>query len=134
MSEQVIAVRSMLDWAEQTLTEFNDAMKAANATVTYRYEGGLEGKSTVGYSLLYLSAAKALFAGYEVVSIEGGALQGTLVLRHDGVFENGVAQINAQLVAAASTGSVAAAAVAVRIEADQQDPMKSRLIIELTGA
>jgi hypothetical protein len=134
MSEQLIVVRSMEDWAEQMVCEIGEGQKMSSAAVTYKYTGALVGESKVGYALLYMTPSKALFSGYETVTIHTGELKGTLVLRHDGVFENGFAQIQAQVVSEAGAGAFAGLAGPVRIEADQQDPTKSSLVLNLHSA
>ncbi|WP_208449938.1 DUF3224 domain-containing protein [Burkholderia sp. BCC0419] len=124
----------MLNWVEQTLSEFGDGRKMASAAVTYQYEGGFDAVSNVAYSLVYLTPSTALFSGFETITVASGGLQGALVLRHDGIFENGVATIEAGVVADACSGAFVGLDAVVRIEADTGNPMKSTLIIDTRRA
>ncbi|MDR6502209.1 hypothetical protein J2785_005389 [Burkholderia ambifaria] len=134
MNEQLVVVRTMQNWVEQTLAEFDERRKMTRAAVTYQYEGGFDAESSVTYSLVYLTSSTALFSGFEAITVASGGLQGELVLRHDGVFENGVATIEASVVAGACAGAFAGLDAAVRIEADAGNPMKSTLIIDTRRA
>ncbi|PAJ79954.1 DUF3224 domain-containing protein [Burkholderia ubonensis] len=134
MNEQLVVVRTMLNWVEQTLSEFGDGRKMASAAVTYQCEGGFDAVSSVTYSLVYLTPSTALFSGFEAITVASGGLQGALILRHDGVFENGVATIEASVVADACSGAFAGLDAAARIEADAGNPMKSTLIIDTRRA
>ncbi|VWD01534.1 hypothetical protein BLA18109_04605 [Burkholderia lata] len=134
MNEQLVVVRTMQDWAEQTLSEFDGGRKMTHASVTYRYEGGFDAESNVTYSLVYLTPSTALFSGFEAITVASGGLQGELVLRHDGVFENGVATIEVSVVAGACAGAFSGLDAAVRIEADAGNPMKSTLMIDMRRA
>ncbi|NTZ81669.1 DUF3224 domain-containing protein [Burkholderia metallica] len=134
MNEQLVVVRTMQNWVEQTLSEFGDGRKMASAAVTYQYEGGFDAVSNVAYSLVYLTPSTALFSGFETIRVASGGLQGALVLRHDGIFENGVATIEASVVADACSGAFVGLDAVVRIEADTGNPMKSTLIIDTRRA
>uniref|UniRef100_UPI003BEF1E72 DUF3224 domain-containing protein n=1 Tax=Burkholderia arboris TaxID=488730 RepID=UPI003BEF1E72 len=129
-----MVIRTMQNWEERTLTEIDERRKIANAIVTYKCEGGIDAESSVTYSLVYLTPASALFSGFEALTVTSGSLQGALVLRHDGVFENGVARIEARVVTEACSGAFAGLDGAARIEADAGDPMKSTLIVDACPA
>lgn len=134
MNEQISAVRTMQNWTEETVRELGDGQKTGKATVSYAYTGALAGASTVDYALFYLDPGKALFTGYETVVVAAGGLAGNLVLRHEGVFENGAASIAASIVAGAGSGSFAGLGGTVRIDADPGDPMKSSVVITRDAA
>lgn len=129
MNEQITAGRTMQDWTEETLRELADGQKTGKACVKYAYSGALSGASTVDYALFYLNPGKALFTGYETIVADGSGLSGNLVLRHEGVFENGAAQIDAHIVTEAGSGAFTGLRGTVRFEADPGDPMKSTVVI-----
>lgn len=128
-NEQMTALRVMQDWAEETVCELGDGQKTGKASVNYVYSGAMSGTSSVNYALFYLTPGKALFTGYETIVSHEPGLAGTLVLRHEGVFENGAAQIDARIVVEAGSGSFTGLRGKVRIEADMNDPMKSAVIV-----
>ncbi|MCW5321931.1 DUF3224 family protein [Verminephrobacter aporrectodeae subsp. tuberculatae] len=134
MIERLVVVRTMQNWEERTLTESDERRKMTSAVVTYKCAGGVDAGSSVTYSLVYLTPVTALFVGFETITVASGSLQGALVLRHDGVFENGVARIEARVVTDACSGAFAGLDGAARIEADAGDPMKSTLIIDTRPA
>lgn len=129
MNEQITAGRVMQNWTEETVREMGDGKKSSNAGVEYVYSGEMTGASTVDYTLFYVNPDKALFTGYENIVLTGAGLTGTLVLRHEGVFENGAARIDASIVAEAGSGAFSGLLGTVRIEADPSDPMKSAFIL-----
>lgn len=129
MNEQITAGRVMQEWSEETIRELTSEQKTTRAAVKYVYNGALAGASTVEYVLFYLDPNKALFTGFETIAVAGPGLTGTLVLRHDGVFENGAAQIDAHIVTEAGSGSFAGLRGTVQFEADPSDPMSSTVQI-----
>lgn len=129
MNEQITASRVTKNWTEETVRELGDGKKIGKAGVEYVYSGEMTGASTVDYMLFYVNPDKALFTGYENIVLTGPGLTGTLVLRHEGVFENGAAKIDASIVAEAGSGAFSGLRGTVRIEADLSDPMKSAFIL-----
>ncbi|AOT10627.1 DUF3224 domain-containing protein [Pseudoalteromonas luteoviolacea] len=78
------------DWQESVITLLNEDTKLSNATVLQTYEGDLKGTSTVYYQLYYDRKGNAVFNGLEVFQHADND-ENTLVIRHKGQFENGIA-------------------------------------------
>lgn len=130
MAELLQAVRTMKSWDEQTVQEDGSGRKMATAVVTYDYAEPLAGSSTVEYAMLYFSPTKAAFVGYEHVAASYGDRTGSFVLRHEGVFDNGGAEIAVQVVADSATGTFAGISGTGTISPDPADPMKGTLALE----
>ena len=75
-------------WAEVAFHELAGAGKLSRASITNRLSGALEGEGVLDYLLSYpvTEGAPVTFVGYERIVGRIGALQGSFVLRHDGVF------------------------------------------------
>ncbi|GGB95806.1 DUF3224 domain-containing protein [Pseudoduganella buxea] len=120
----------MKSWDETTVQEDGSGRKMTTAVVTYDYAAPLAGSSTVEYAMFYLTPSKAAFVGYEHIDASYGGQSGTVVLRHEGLFDNGSAEIAVQVVADSPTGTFAGASGNGTIAADATDPMKSTLTLE----
>jgi hypothetical protein len=75
-------------WAEVAFHELAGAGKLSRASITIRLSGELEGEGVLDYLLSYpvTKGAPVTFVGYERIVGRIGALQGSFVLLHDGVF------------------------------------------------
>lgn len=75
-------------WTETVFHEQTGAGKLNRASITNRLSAELEGEGVLEYLLTYpVSEGEPVpFVGYERVVGRMGALQGSFVLRHDGVF------------------------------------------------
>ncbi len=74
-----------LKWEEVSFSEVHDGGKLARATITNRYEGGIEAEGKLEYLLVYRPGKPVTFSGLERVHILAGQ-PGTLVLAHEGIF------------------------------------------------
>lgn len=78
-------------WNEQPYSEGDDGVKQSYAKVSQNYSGAIEGTSTVHYLMSYQSAGSALFTGFETLTATIEGKTGTVVIQHNGTFEQGVA-------------------------------------------
>lgn len=79
------------DWQEQVEQLLDDGAKLSVATVQQTYTGAIEGSSTVRYQLYYHKNGNAVFHGFETIHVIDNNQPHTLVIKHDGQFENGIA-------------------------------------------
>ncbi|WP_158657771.1 DUF3224 domain-containing protein [Agarilytica rhodophyticola] len=80
------------DWQESADSEMSGGAKLTTAKVQQRYEGDIVGTSKTQYRMYYKTDGNAYFNGFEKIS---GSIRSTtcqLVLKHDGIFENGQAK------------------------------------------
>ncbi len=88
---QLSGTFQIVDWQESTQQSFDDDSKLNQAKVKQSYSGDFQGNSEVNYLMHYNKDGSAEFNGFEYFS---GTIKGqpcTLVLKHNGRFENGVA-------------------------------------------
>lgn len=78
-------------WNEAPYFEAEDGVKQSYAKVSQNYSGAIEGTSTVHYLMCYQSAGSALFTGFETLTATIEGKTGTVVIQHNGTFEQGVA-------------------------------------------
>jgi len=81
----------ILDWQETVEQELTDTTKLSVAEIKQAYNGDITGNSIVKFQLYYKNSAFALFNGFEVINYEREGTQATLIAKHDGKFENGIA-------------------------------------------
>ncbi|KUM03747.1 DUF3224 domain-containing protein [Chromobacterium subtsugae] len=75
-------------WSEQLLQQTEGAGELKRASIVNALSGSLEGQGWLEYQLLYPAdeGGEVSFIGYERVVARWGERQGSLVLRHDGVY------------------------------------------------
>lgn len=78
-------------WNEESYSEGDDGVKQSYAKVSQNYTGAIDGTSTVNYLMSYQSAGSALFTGFETLTATIEGKTGTVVIQHNGTFEQGVA-------------------------------------------
>ncbi|WP_075186340.1 DUF3224 domain-containing protein [Teredinibacter haidensis] len=78
------------NWDEKVIHEYENGTKQSYVIVTQAYSGDICGLSEVHYLMYYQSEKNAVFVGHERIVLDSG--KGTLVLQHEGVFENGIAK------------------------------------------
>lgn len=78
--------------------------KQTVAKITQEYMGDLVGTSSLQYVMTYQSEQLALFVGFEQLNVTINGKSGTLVVKHDGTFENGVASSKFVLIPSSGTG------------------------------
>ena len=78
-------------WNENTQKEFNEENKINRAIVKQKYNGNMEGISTIEYVMYYLTPSSSKFVGIEYFEGTINGKSGRLTFQHNGKFENGVA-------------------------------------------
>lgn len=106
MKATATATFKSTSWSETTLGEETDAPKLTRADCTQVYSGEIEGKSTLTYLMTYLKSGEANFIGLERVVGRLGDHRGSFVLRHEGVFRDGVARMSLSVVEGSGTGEL----------------------------
>ena len=91
----------VIQWQESTKAEFDNGSKLNTADIEQSYTGDIVGSSKVSYQLHYDTQSSSTFNGFEQLEceVQGVEIQGTqtkgakvhLVLIHRGVFKNGIA-------------------------------------------
>lgn len=81
-------VKSWLEktWEGQPSNEVTGA-KLTRASVTYTYQGEIEGEGLVEYLMSYREDGSGIFMGLERITGAIGSWRGSFVLQHNGVFE-----------------------------------------------
>lgn len=97
-------------WNEMPYSEATDGVKQSYAKVSQSYTGTIEGTASVHYLMSYQSAGSAVFTGFETLTARIEGKSGTLVLQHNGTFEQGVA--SSQFVIVAGSGKEQLAGIA----------------------
>lgn len=86
----------VIQWQESTKAEFDNGSKLNTADIEQSYTGDIVGSSKVSYQLHYDTESSSTFNGFEQLEceIQGADIQQAkvhLVLIHRGVFKNGIA-------------------------------------------
>jgi Protein of unknown function (DUF3224) len=91
-------------WEEKRVDEADPKLTHVRAIKTFR--GDVTGTSTLEYTMFYRPDGTASFVGFEriVGSLQGHA--GSFVLRHEGTFEKGTANVTVSVVPGSGTGEL----------------------------
>ena len=111
MATTIQATFEVTDWHEQPVDETPPASKMTHAHVTKDYAGDVIGSSSQEWLLAYASDradAPATFVGLERIRGAVAGREGSVVLRHVGVYADGVAQADLTVVPGSGTGALAA--------------------------
>lgn len=81
----------VIQWQESTKTEFANGCKLNTADIEQSYTGDIVGSSKVSYQLHYDNESSSTFNGFEQLECEIQQAKVHLVLIHRGVFINGIA-------------------------------------------
>jgi hypothetical protein len=109
MQGELSAKFEVTSWDETPFDdEDSDVPKLTRALVTKKYSGDIEGVSTTQWLMAYAEGGSATFVGLERITAQFGEGEGTLVLRHNGSYENGAAKATLTVVQGASSGDVKA--------------------------
>lgn len=103
-------------WDENTYSESSCGSKQSLAKITQTYSGDVEGESHLHYLMAYQSKASAVFVGHEVLTLTAENRTGTLVLQHNGTFEDGVAKSTFEVVLGSGKGDFEGAAGSGKFE------------------
>jgi hypothetical protein len=93
-------------WDEKPWDIADGQPKMTRAEVTKSFDGDLQGTSKLQYLMLYRPDGSADFVGLERVHGRLGGREGTFVLRHEGVFDDGAASGTWTVVAGSGTGAL----------------------------
>lgn len=106
MSKTLTGTFQITQWDEESHIVFDEGGKQSYAQIKQTYSGDIEGNSSIKYLMNYKTETTACFVGYEVMDIEIDGKKGRMILRHDGVFEQGVASSKFNIIAENSTGEL----------------------------
>ncbi len=93
-------------WDEKPYAESDGGRKLVRASVTNVYHGDIEGEGTLEYLMFYPESGGVPFIGMELIVGRIGDRSGSLVLQHDGVYENGTAKATWSVVPGSGTGDL----------------------------
>jgi hypothetical protein len=121
MTERAIATFAIRSWEERPFDELDDGSKLTRASVVKRYQGELAGEGTLEQLMAYSPEGTAVFTAFERFRGTLGERAGTFVLRHDGIFERGVARDTWTIVPGTATGDLRGLYGTVRFEAGHEE-------------
>jgi hypothetical protein len=90
-------------WDETPYSESADGSKQTQAKIAQSYSGDLEGRGEVQFLMCYQSDGTAKFVGFERFTGSFAGKAGEFVLQHNGVFADGVASSEFELVTMSGT-------------------------------
>ncbi len=99
MTTRVEAEFEIAGWDETPFDEGVGVAKLTEALVEKKYTGGIEATSTTKWLMAYAPDKTATFVGIERIKGTVDGKHGSLVLLHDGVFEDGAATATLRIVA-----------------------------------
>ncbi|MEM7204486.1 MAG: DUF3224 domain-containing protein [Planctomycetota bacterium] len=94
-------------WEETDIDPTETLARLTRASCSQTYDGGIKGRSTLEYLMVYNADGRATFAGLERIVGSVAGREGSFVLQHDGVYDQGVATMTLRVVAGAGTGDLA---------------------------
>ena len=110
MSQPVRSTFRSLSWEETPVGQADALPKLTRATCAQEYTGDIEGRSTLEYLMVHTeggaAGGAATFVGMERVVGSMAGRDGSFALRHEGVFEGGVAKMTVTVVDGSGTGSL----------------------------
>jgi hypothetical protein len=92
MKKQASGKFTIKSWDEKPYEEFEGGGKSTRASVTQKFEGGIEGDGTVEYLMAYVGDGTASFVGLIRVVGQIDGVKGSFILQCNGKFEQGVAK------------------------------------------
>lgn len=120
-------------WQETPYAEREGLPKLSKTSCEQVYRGDLSGESTLAYLMVYDAHGNASFVGLERIVGSIKAKHGSFVLRHWGVFENGVARIELSIVAGTGTGELVGIEGGCTFESPHADEYEIALEYSLDG-
>lgn len=91
MSKTLTGTFQITQWDEECHIVFEEGGKQCCAQIKQTYSGDIVGDSSLKYLMNYRTETTACFVGFEVIYATIDGKKGRIVLRHDGVYEQGVA-------------------------------------------
>jgi len=116
MTRQIEARFEIASWDETPFKDSDETAKLTEALVTTKYSGDIRGMSTIKWLLTYAPDKTATYVGIERITGTVGGKDGSLVLMHEGDYENGVA--TATLRVASGTDELSEASGTGKFRAD----------------
>lgn len=93
-------------WNESAYAEHDNNNKQTIAEITQTYSGDINGSAQIRYVMSYQNGETAVFVGMEHLTINTPEISGTIVLQHNGVFSQGVAQSQFNVIADSGTDNL----------------------------
>ncbi len=118
MSTTVKASFEVTDWNEHALDDHDDAHKVSAARVTKKYSGAIAGESVTEWVMAYADEENASFVGLERIVGTFDGKHGTLVVQHQGTYEDGAATADLSVVPKCGTDELAGVTGAGAFRAD----------------
>lgn len=98
MTTHITASFEVSGWEETPFDAGVGVAKLTEALVTKKYTGVIDGTSTTKWLMAYAPDKTATYVGIERIQGTISGLRGSLVLLHDGTFENGSANATLRVV------------------------------------
>jgi hypothetical protein len=98
MAATVKATFEVTGWDETPFDDGVGVSKLTEALVSKKYAGDVEGTSTTKWLMAYAPDKTATYVGIERIQGTVDGRHGTLVVLHDGTFEDGVAKADLRVV------------------------------------
>jgi hypothetical protein len=98
MPATVKATFEVTGWDETPFDDGVGVSKLTEALVSKKYSGDVEGTSTTKWLMAYAPDKTATYVGIERIQGTVDGRHGTLVVLHDGTFEDGVAKADLRVV------------------------------------
>jgi Protein of unknown function (DUF3224) len=96
--KQLDATFEVTNWDETPFDDGVGVSKLSEALVSRKYSGAIDGTSTTKWLMAYAPDKTATYVGLERIRGTVAGKSGTLVLLHDGAFENGAATATLRVV------------------------------------
>ncbi|NCO72902.1 MULTISPECIES: DUF3224 domain-containing protein [Shewanella] len=93
-------------WNESTYAEHHNDSKQTIAEISQTYSGDVSGSAQIRYIMSYQKEGSAVFVGIEHLTIDTPEIAGSIVLQHNGVFSQGVAQSQFNVIADSGTDNL----------------------------
>lgn len=106
MCTDVHTVFRVSNWEEVPFSQAEGLAKLTRVSCKQTYTGDIEGESVLEYLMAYRADGNATFVGIERVVGSVASKRGSFVLRHEGVFENGVVRTSLTVVEGAGTSDL----------------------------
>ena len=107
MSIRAIASCKGLSWNETAHDETAGEHKLTAVHARNRYSGDWEGESSLHLLMVYVGDQAVHYTGLERVTGSLGGRRGSFVLKHEGIFEDGLAKTAWTVVPGSGTGELA---------------------------
>jgi hypothetical protein len=98
MSKRIEAEFEVTGWEETPFDDRVGVSKLTEALVEKRYSGGIDGTSTTKWLMAYAPDDTATFVGVERIRGVVNGRKGSVVVLHDGSFDDGVARAELRVV------------------------------------